>query len=448
MRNMFLGYYEWTQAEFDELWEKAIFAFDANTLLNIYRYKENTCGHFLETLDAIKERVWLPYQAAYEFHKNRRNCIDNQVAAYTDLKKLLQRFETDFDATLRGYKNHKTIDGESLRKQFSEALSGVIKSIDESHEDHPDDDQNSSLLLKMTDIFDNRVGDKLPDSDLKSIYKEGRDRYAAKVPPGYKDIKKPEPAKYGDLVLWKELIRKSTDCECPIIFITSDGKEDWWLVEHGKQVGPNPELIQEFLRTTNQRCYLYSPSQFIKRARHHFKLGDTDQATLNEIKTVRSTKSPMRGLLGETFLDLWNKLDQQFQEGLPDRYWSKNIAYTSSEWLDDKSLPPADFIAVPSIMHEVEDALENRHIRFSSIEDDSSESGATKTALLNEIIEVAESIESLTRAYHKAYIDEDMPLKTKKIALKSTLQKINELHYRWALIREQIDNLWPEYWKE
>jgi hypothetical protein len=38
MHRLLRGYYQPTQEEFDELWEKYIFAFDTNILLNVYRY--------------------------------------------------------------------------------------------------------------------------------------------------------------------------------------------------------------------------------------------------------------------------------------------------------------------------------------------------------------------------------------------------------------------------
>jgi hypothetical protein len=45
-----------------------------------------------------------------------------------------------------------------------------------------------------------------PDLILKVIYKEAEQRFKESIPPGYKDNKKPEPDKYGDIVLWFQLI--------------------------------------------------------------------------------------------------------------------------------------------------------------------------------------------------------------------------------------------------
>ena len=100
-------------------------------------------------------------------------------------------------------------------------------------------------------------------------------------------------------------------------------KEDWWLVDvKGKTSGPRPELLQEFKKETKQLCYLYQPSNFITRARDHFKLNAAAKEALDEIQKIRNESVTLedwsfpalklhqmkraekihKGLLGEAFL--------------------------------------------------------------------------------------------------------------------------------------------------
>ncbi|WP_204277464.1 PIN-like domain-containing protein, partial [Escherichia coli] len=67
---------------------------------------------------------------------------------------------------------------------------------------------------------------------LAVLKKEGEDRYAKKIPPGYKDAKKDagEFDKYGDLIIWKDMIGKAKADKRPILFISDDAKEDWWWI--------------------------------------------------------------------------------------------------------------------------------------------------------------------------------------------------------------------------
>jgi hypothetical protein len=82
MKNNFLGYYEPTKEQTDTSWETGVFAFDANTLLNLYRYTEETRKDFLSALHALKNRIYLPYQSAVEYHRSRRSLIESNLNAY------------------------------------------------------------------------------------------------------------------------------------------------------------------------------------------------------------------------------------------------------------------------------------------------------------------------------------------------------------------------------
>ncbi len=66
MRELFPGYYRPTQEQFQQMWQECIFVFDANVLLNIYRYTSETREELFDILESLKERTWLPHQAMLE----------------------------------------------------------------------------------------------------------------------------------------------------------------------------------------------------------------------------------------------------------------------------------------------------------------------------------------------------------------------------------------------
>jgi len=43
--------------------------------------------------------------------------------------------------------------------------------------------------------------------------------------------------KFGDLIIWKEMIEKAKAEKRPIIFVTDDGKSDWWHIHSSRQKG-------------------------------------------------------------------------------------------------------------------------------------------------------------------------------------------------------------------
>jgi predicted nucleic acid-binding protein len=98
MRDLFPGFYDPTEQEITKIWQDGIFVFDANILLNIYRYSHDTRERFFETLSQLKERIWIPYQAAYEYQYSRTTVISEQVKAYDVVAKLL-------DAVLQSLRN-------------------------------------------------------------------------------------------------------------------------------------------------------------------------------------------------------------------------------------------------------------------------------------------------------------------------------------------------------
>ncbi|MEQ9367742.1 MAG: PIN domain-containing protein [Coleofasciculus chthonoplastes F3-SA18-01] len=90
MRDLFPGYYRPTsEEEFKKIWQEAIFSFDANILLNIYRYSSETKERLFEIIEHLKERIWIPHQVAYEYQKERLKVISQQSQPYDEIRKLL-----------------------------------------------------------------------------------------------------------------------------------------------------------------------------------------------------------------------------------------------------------------------------------------------------------------------------------------------------------------------
>jgi hypothetical protein len=112
----------------------------------------------------------------------------------------------------------------------------------------------------------------LTDVQLKSLALEGEERYKNEIPPGYRDGKKDASGdpfrKYGDLIIWKQIINKAKEATKPVIFVTDDKKDDWWLEQSGRTIGPRAELLQEFIAETSNNFWMYTVDRFIAEAAH------------------------------------------------------------------------------------------------------------------------------------------------------------------------------------
>ncbi len=70
MKNTFVGYDKKSKKEIESLWKNAYFSFDANVLLNLYRYSETSKDTILNLITKFSSRIFLTHQAGFEFHQH------------------------------------------------------------------------------------------------------------------------------------------------------------------------------------------------------------------------------------------------------------------------------------------------------------------------------------------------------------------------------------------
>jgi hypothetical protein len=76
-------------------------------------------------------------------------------------------------------------------------------------------------------------------------------------------------------MLWFQLLDYARSQKKPIIFVTDDGKKDWWIRDsQGKPINPLPELIQEMFIEAGVLLHLYQGYNFLDVATHSFNLKD------------------------------------------------------------------------------------------------------------------------------------------------------------------------------
>lgn len=123
MKKEFIGFYDPTEQEIEEAWTNGFFAFDANTLLNLYRYSEVTRKDFLHVLKFIKDNLFIPFQVAFEYLNNRIKVIDGLEKSYLDLEQSYNDFfQNNLKITINNYKRHPSIDIDSVLKYNEEFL--------------------------------------------------------------------------------------------------------------------------------------------------------------------------------------------------------------------------------------------------------------------------------------------------------------------------------------
>ena len=158
-------------------------------------------------------------------------------------------------------------------------------SLKNDKQSHPDWSESDPLADQVSELFEGKIGAAFSDTELAKIHKDGEDRYGRQIPPGYKDAKKGETDKYGDLVIWVELIEHAKTHKKPIIFVTDEKKDDWWLKTKGEIVSPRPELINEMQKKAGVTFYLYSASRFIEYALTYLGV-EGQEAAVQEVQEI------------------------------------------------------------------------------------------------------------------------------------------------------------------
>lgn len=112
MKDLFPGYYRPTQEEFEALWKTATFVFDTNVLLHIHRRNKQTRRAILDTFKKLGERLWLPYEVAAEYQRNKLEVAHSLV---DNCKKLLDGIEPIKDQLKsRDFREHPFLDATAL----------------------------------------------------------------------------------------------------------------------------------------------------------------------------------------------------------------------------------------------------------------------------------------------------------------------------------------------
>lgn len=285
MENTFRVEFYPTDKDIEDVWKDALIVFDTCSILNLYRYSESTRKQYLSVMKQVKDRLWLPYQVGQEFFKNRLTTIISIGLSYDEIKRKLDDQFNEVKKSINDkFKFHED-DIKSLIDEIEKGFAKIKDAVDESKKSRiPFTTKDDPVLDEIKNIYKNKVGGNYTLAEIDKISKEGEERYKNEIPPGYCDRNKDDVKKnkFGDLILWKQIMDKSLSDKKNVIFITDDAKEDWWLKVHGRTISPRKELYSEFLSETSQRVLIYRPDAFMKHAKDKFK-SRLDDSTINEI---------------------------------------------------------------------------------------------------------------------------------------------------------------------
>lgn len=336
MKDIFPEYYQPDGETFEALWNQCLFIVDANVILDLYRYSEESRNDLFAILEneKIEKRLWLPHQVAYEFQKNRLTVILSKrdsflrvERAFTEgIDNLIQNVREKADEFNRVNKLRKEplFDTDEIFLALRKEIDEIKQKLEREREKILDHQDRDIIRERIDRLFNGKVGQQYAKDELVVICEEGKKRFEKSIPPGYIDYPekvKSKPAdsenmynQFGDFLVWKQIIDKSKATKTPIIFVTGDVKEDWFERIKGKTVSPRPELIREMKEEAGTATYIYPIDTFYRYAKEYLEQ-ETRQETVQEVAAILETREAVLETRKESLVEM--NFIQKFYEDLP-----------------------------------------------------------------------------------------------------------------------------------
>lgn len=241
--------------------ERHLIVLDTNILLELYRQPANVSRDIIAGFQKIADKVYIPHRVYEEYLENRQKICGDEQKKYKIMKHELDDSTSRFKESIRKktneYRKHNYSGITKLQGDIERKLDEIKETIVAYEDVHKEQFQSDLDFLKNDEVYQfvqslkeqSRVGSEIPFSEKLKIIQEGELRYRNEIPPGYKDIEKAGTEKYGDLFIWKDIIKTAYKERSHILFISNDTKEDWWKSEKNEPDDLREELQEEFLET-------------------------------------------------------------------------------------------------------------------------------------------------------------------------------------------------------
>jgi|GEM_PF-2473788 len=310
MKDKFKCYYDYSEKEKAQILKNSTIVLDTCVLINLYEYTSRSREDMFKILDEISNQLWMPHHVALEFNRRRLGAIDKIIRLISSTKEAFSKNMDTFKSQIRKTQSDlgklaKELDIETVITKVDEGCSGLVSQIDEISEQQNKLLEIDPICNKINDLFSGKIGDGPKDqNELNNMLQEGDKRYKFNIPPGYMDIDKDKNKndkegygyggiyyqyKYGDLIIWEQLIKKAIDSNIKyLVFVTDDSKEDWWwmLRPKGKKLGPRPELKEEMFRKAKLEGYhQYSADELMKYVSMQYNVSVTE-GSIDEVKKI------------------------------------------------------------------------------------------------------------------------------------------------------------------
>jgi hypothetical protein len=292
MRELFAEHTPLGAAEIQRIWDTGFIVPDANVLLNLYRFTETARDELFGLFEnpQVLGRIWLPYWAALEFHRNRATVIAEQAVPYQRITAMIDKHIRNLVEEIKEvqlHRFHPFISKEDLTSATTTLRDALLTDLKTRASGYPNFLTDDPILQRVQNLFAGKHGIEPTDAEREEIIRVGEDRFKKKIPPGFLDEGKEGIDRYGDYIIWREVIERANTVKLPAIIVTDDAKEDWWYRTKGKTVGARPEMRREFRGATGHDFLLYTSTEFARHAREYVGHQAGTDGLIREMEVLR-----------------------------------------------------------------------------------------------------------------------------------------------------------------
>ena len=131
MKDLFPGHFREPDSKIKDIWHSSVYIFDANILLNLYRYSDKSRTEFLDFISKIRDKVWIPHRVAEEYLSNRLTVIHQQESYYDTAIKSINELKGSLDNS----RNHPFVSKPTMTKATS-AFNELLAELEQNKNIH------------------------------------------------------------------------------------------------------------------------------------------------------------------------------------------------------------------------------------------------------------------------------------------------------------------------
>jgi hypothetical protein len=333
LKDAFPGFHSLDERELRDAWQKGSVILDINVLLGLYRYDAATQSDLLNALRRVSTRLWMPYHVGLEYSRKRLSVIAGEKRAFAKASAAVGDYVGKIGQVFSDSSRnpHPSTLLKSQLAELNELVTRIISEVDNLGGALPDVNERDLIRESLSELYKDRIGAPPSQEWVESAQATAIKRFENKIPPGFEDERKTEiftdrgityNAQHGDVFIWLQILAEAKSSKWPaLIFVTDDVKEDWWLSESGKKLGPRAELREEIARVSNVLIFQsYTTAQFLEHANRQVDANVSEAS----IALVREIASP-RPQEKSTFNNM-----QRYAQGAV-RRWLKSTVSPGTE---------------------------------------------------------------------------------------------------------------------